>query len=225
VGGGTRLFWPGRLRRGQPRGGGGRPGHIPEPPKGRWDPKGIPEAALGCVAPMSDVLERLSGRPPMLDTEPAGRGAHPEGVGRTRRQRGRSDGGDPAVGGGAAFSAFLLVRCAFHQVFTHRRSFEARQISSPCLRPPGAPAAARPYRHVGHLPIHPRATSCTRPRTARGRPGRTAAALPPSPLKRAVLSTAGLMGRYQTNLADAGLRSAARNNKATRLLTRPGRTS
>ena len=32
-------------------------------------------------------------------------------------------------------------------------------------------------------------------------------------------------GRYLTNLADAGLRSVARNNKATRLLTRPGQTT
>ena len=32
-------------------------------------------------------------------------------------------------------------------------------------------------------------------------------------------------GGVLTNLADAGLRSAARNNKATRLLTRPGRTA
>jgi len=33
------------------------------------------------------------------------------------------------------------------------------------------------------------------------------------------------MGRYLNKAADAGLRSAARNNKATRLLTRPGPTS
>ena len=30
---------------------------------------------------------------------------------------------------------------------------------------------------------------------------------------------------FSTNLADAGLRSVARNNKATRLLTRPGQTT
>lgn len=33
------------------------------------------------------------------------------------------------------------------------------------------------------------------------------------------------MGVLLTNLGNAGLRSAARNNKATRLLTRPGYTS
>lgn len=33
------------------------------------------------------------------------------------------------------------------------------------------------------------------------------------------------MGRVSTNRADAGLRSAPRNNKATRVLTRPGRST
>lgn len=46
------------------------------------------------------------------------------------------------------------------------------------------------------------------------------------PLKAGGARPPSLMGRYSTNRADkSGLRSATRNNKATRLLTRPGRTS
>jgi hypothetical protein len=44
------------------------------------------------------------------------------------------------------------------------------------------------------------------------------------PLKRAAAATR-THGEVLNKTADAGLRSAARNNKATRLLTRPGRTS
>ncbi len=40
-----------------------------------------------------------------------------------------------------------------------------------------------------------------------------------------IKSALQLMGRYSTNRAESGLRSAARNNKATRLLTRPVPTS
>jgi hypothetical protein len=45
-----------------------------------------------------------------------------------------------------------------------------------------------------------------------------------APLKRAAEATR-THGEVLNKTADAGLRSAARNNKATRLLTRPGRTS
>lgn len=136
-----------------------------------------------------------SGRRPMLDTEPAG-GVHTlEASPGPKGSAGGVVGATRPPGAGPPSRPFCW--CVVHSIKSsptdiHSRPIESRRPAS------GRQVLQQPLARTDTLDIsiQPRATSCTRPLTVRGRPGRTAAALPPSPLKLAVFLTAGLMGRY-----------------------------